>query len=117
MSVVAHSVATGCRNRTTISVACGPQDPHLGGDTPEQAELRKEHAEERQQQAVRQAILDAEQRIEMRWPYISPCGKVGLTHPWHQTELYACAALKSVIANEPLLCGVIALCLKSGVLH
>ena len=32
----------------------------------------------------------------------------------HQSELFACAALKTVIASEPLLCGVVALCLSQG---
>lgn len=52
------------------------QDPHLGGDTLEEAEARKRHAEERRQQAIRQAALDDEQGTEMRWPYISPRGRV-----------------------------------------
>ena len=71
------------------------QDPHLGGDTLEQAEARKKHAEERQQQAMRQAALDAEQRIETRWPYISPGGKVALTTRLHCTLaiLMQCSSL------------------------
>jgi len=52
------------------------QDPHLGGDTVEEAEARKKHAEERRQEAVQQAALDQERGLEMRWPYISPRGKV-----------------------------------------
>ena len=48
----------------------------MGGDTPEEAEARKRHADERQQQAIRQAALNEEQGIEMRWPYVSPRGKV-----------------------------------------
>lgn len=57
-----------------------PQDPHLGGDTLEEAEARKRHAEERQQGAIRQAALDQERGVEIRWPYISPRGKV---RAWH----------------------------------
>ena len=116
ISVVTHPVATGCKSRRRKPPAWCTQDLHLGGDTREQAEARKKHSEERQRQAIRQAVLDAEQRVEMRWPYISPCGKVGFTLSFHQTELYAYAAL-SVVANEPLLCGVVAVCPKSRKLH
>ena len=122
ISLVTHPVAVGCKSRRRKFLGWCTQDPHLGGDILEQAEARKKHSEERQQQAIRQAVLHAEQRIETRWPYISPCGKVGLTLSRHQTvmtcdEVHACAALESTVANEPLLCGVVAVCLKSGTLH
>ena len=52
------------------------QDPHLGGNSVQEAEARKKHAQERQQQAIKQAALDREHRVEDRWPWISPNGKV-----------------------------------------
>ncbi|KAL0029572.1 hypothetical protein WJX79_005057 [Trebouxia sp. C0005] len=66
------------RSKSTI-----PEDPHLGGNTAAEAEARKKHAEERRQEAVQQAALDQERGVEMRWPYVSPRGKVKPTPPPH----------------------------------
>ncbi len=68
------------------------------GETVEEAEARKQHAEERRQQALQQDALHQEQRLETRWPYVSPCGKVQLTHdmPMCVAATHACMTLVPV---------------------
>ena len=52
------------------------QDLHLGGSTPEEAAARKQQAEKRLARDIAQAVQYEEQRLETRWPYVSPCKKV-----------------------------------------
>ena len=74
--MLGHCSKTALQSLWDLILALRLQDPHLGGNTLEEAEARKKHALERAQQASKQAALDQEQRIETRWPYVSPCGKV-----------------------------------------
>lgn len=52
------------------------QDLHLGGSTPEEAAAQKQQAEKRLARDIAQAVQYEEQRLETRWPYVSPCKKV-----------------------------------------
>lgn len=48
----------------------------MGSCTPEEAEARKQVAERRHAREVAQGAAYEEQRIETRWPYVSPSKKV-----------------------------------------
>ncbi|DBA93258.1 TPA: hypothetical protein ACH3X2_003549 [Trebouxia sp. C0005] len=85
------------RSKSTI-----PEDPHLGGNTAAEAEARKKHAEERRQEAVQQAALDQERGVEMRWPYVSPRGKV--QHWLKEPNEGTCTLLCSMLHTCPDFC-------------
>ena len=89
---------------TSSSARCVPvkQDPHLGGNTAAEAQARKKHAEERRQEAVQQAALDQERGVEMRWPYVSPRGKV--QHWLKEPNEGTCTLLCSMLHTCPDFC-------------
>ena len=76
--LISRNSNNACTNlhECLVVMACPLQDPHLGGNTPEEATARAKRAEERRQRIAQDMAAEEGDLPETRWPYVSKRAKV-----------------------------------------